>query len=54
MATKAMVATMASTVVSMMTMNNAARFAASGEGWVMPMVLMKAFAMKRRNFIFLR
>jgi hypothetical protein len=23
-------------------------------GWVIPMVLMKAFAMKRRNFMFLR
>jgi hypothetical protein len=52
MATKAIVATMASTVVSMITMNHAARFAASGEGCVIPMVLMKAFAMKRRNFMY--
>jgi len=35
----------ASTAVSMMTMNQAARFAACGEGWVIPMVLIKAFAM---------
>ena len=33
-----------------MKMNQAARFAALGEGWVMPMVLMKAFEMKRRSF----
>jgi len=51
MAKKAMVATAAMTAVSMVTMNKAARFAAWGEGWVMPMVLMKAFAMKWRNFI---
>ena len=35
----------------MMTMNQAARFAACGEGWVIPMVLMKAFEMNRRNFM---
>lgn len=52
MATNAMVATAASTTVSMMTMNHAARLAAWGEGWVIPMVLMKAFAMKCRNFMF--
>ena len=33
-------------------MNHAARFAACGEGWVIPMVLMKAFEMNRRRFIF--
>ena len=54
MATKAMVATTASTVVSMITINHAARFAASGEGWVIPMVLMNAFAMRRRNFMAFR
>lgn len=32
-------------------MNQAARLAARGEGWVMPMVLMKAFERKRRNFM---
>ena len=32
-------------------MNHAARFAAFGVGWVMPKVLMKAFAMRSRNFI---
>jgi hypothetical protein len=46
MATTAMVATAAITVVSMMKMNQAARFAACGEGWVIPMVLMNAFEMK--------
>jgi hypothetical protein len=51
MATNAMVATAAITVASMITMNQAARFAACGEGWVIPMVLMKAFEMSRRNFI---
>jgi len=45
MATIATVATAASTAASMMTMNHAARFAAWGEGWVIPMVLIKAFAM---------
>jgi hypothetical protein len=34
----------------MMNMNQAARVAALGEGWVMPMVLMKAFEMKSRSF----
>ena len=51
MARKAMVAMAARTAVSIVTMNKVARFAAWGEGWVMPMVLMKAFAMKWRNFI---
>jgi hypothetical protein len=51
MATIAMVATAAITVPSMMTMNHAARLAASGEGWVIPMVLMKAFAMMRMSFM---
>jgi hypothetical protein len=51
MATIAMVATAAITVVSMMTMNHAARLAASGEGWVIPMVLMKAFAMMWMSFM---
>ena len=46
-----MAATAARTAVSMVMMNNVARLAAWGEGWVMPMVLMKAFAMKWRNFI---
>lgn len=58
MARKAIVAIAARTAVSMVTMSgqikNAARFAAWGEGWVMPMVLMKAFAMKWRNFMLLR
>jgi hypothetical protein len=51
MAKIAMVATAAITAASMITMNHAARFAASGEGWVIPMVLMKAFAMSRMNFM---
>jgi hypothetical protein len=54
MAMMATEATAASTATSMITMNLAARFAASGEGWVIPMVLMKAFAMRRRNFIVIR
>jgi hypothetical protein len=49
-----MVATAAITAVSMMKMNQAARFAACGEGWVIPMVLMKAFATNRMNFMVLR
>ena len=53
MATTAMVTTAASTAESMMTMNQAARLAACGEGWVIPMVLIKAFAMKWMNFMFL-
>jgi hypothetical protein len=53
MATIAMVATPASTAESKMTMNQAARFAAWGEGWVIPMVLIKAFAMNWMNFMFL-
>lgn len=44
-------ATPTSTPASMIAMNQAARFAALGEGWVMPMVLMKAFERKRRNFM---
>ena len=54
MATTAMVTTAASTAESMMTMNQAARLAAWGEGWVIPMVLMKAFAMNWMNFMSLR
>ncbi len=54
MATIAMVITTASTALSMMKMNQAARFAACGEGWVMPMVLIKAFAMNWMNFMFVR
>ena len=50
MATMAMVATAASTSVSMVTMNQAARLSAWGEGCVMPMVLMNALEMRRRNF----
>jgi hypothetical protein len=50
MARSAMVTTTASTIDSMRKMNHAARFAALGEGCVMPMVLMKAFEMKRRSF----
>ena len=45
-----MVTTVARTADNMMKMNKAARLAALGEGWVMPMVLMKAFEMKRRSF----
>jgi hypothetical protein len=51
MATIAMVITTASTALSMMKMNQAARFAACGEGWVMPMVLIKAFAMNWMSFM---
>ena len=51
MAATAMVTTAASTAVSMMTMNKAARFAAWGEGWVIPIVLIKAFAMNWINFM---
>lgn len=47
----ATIATPISTKKSMMAMNQAARLAARGEGWVIPMVLMKAFEMKRRNFM---
>jgi hypothetical protein len=54
MATSAMVTTAASTAESMMTMNQAARLAACGEGWVIPMVLIKAFAMNWMNFMSLR
>ena len=54
MATIAMVATAAITAESKITMNQAARFAACGEGWVIPMVLIKAFAMNWMNFMFLR
>jgi hypothetical protein len=51
MATNAMVATPAITRESRATMNHAARFAFWGEGWVIPMVLMKAFAMSRMKFM---
>lgn len=51
MATIAMVATTESTAISMTTMNQAARFAACGEGRVIPMVLMKTFEMKSMNFM---
>ena len=54
MAMIAMVTTAASTAESKMTMNQAARFAACGEGWVIPMVLIKAFAMNWMNFMSLR
>ena len=54
MATTAMVTTAARTAESMMTMNQAARLAAWGEGWVIPMVLIKAFAMNWMNFIRVR
>ncbi|MCU1253082.1 MAG: hypothetical protein JWQ49_6111 [Edaphobacter sp.] len=54
MATTAMVMTAATTTESMMTMNQAARLAACGEGWVIPMVLIKAFAMNWMNFMSLR
>ena len=54
MATIAMVTTAARTAESMMTMNQAARLAACGEGWVIPMVLIKAFAMKWMNFMSVR
>ncbi len=47
----AMVTIAATTTVSIVRMNQAARLCACGEGWVMPMVLMNAFEMKRRNFI---
>jgi hypothetical protein len=49
-----MVAIAAATAESKATMNHAARFAASGEGWVIPMVLMKAFEMSRRSFMSLQ
>jgi hypothetical protein len=51
MARIAMVITPARTPASMVTMKNAARFASRGDGWVMPIVLMKAFEMSKRNFI---
>jgi hypothetical protein len=54
MATAAIVATAASTAKSMMKMNHAARFAAWGEGWVIPMVLIKAFEMNKMNFMAFR
>jgi hypothetical protein len=54
MARIAIVATAASTTVSIVTMNQAARFADLGEGWVIPMVLMKAFDMRRRSFTLFR
>jgi hypothetical protein len=51
MARIAMVMTPATTPASRVTMKNAARFASRGDGWVMPMVLMKAFEMSKRSFI---
>jgi hypothetical protein len=51
MARNAIVATPAITMESRITMNQAARLAAWGEGWVIPMVLIKAFAMSRMKFI---
>jgi hypothetical protein len=44
--------TATTTAKSRATMNQAARFAVCGEGWVIPMVLMKAFEMSRRRFMF--
>jgi hypothetical protein len=52
MARNAMVAIAAMTPASRMTMNHAARFAVCGEGWVIPIVLIKAFEMSRRRFTF--
>ena len=52
MARMAMVVTTAITAVSMMTMNHEARASAWGEGLVIPMVLMKAFAINPRSFMF--
>jgi hypothetical protein len=52
MARNAMVAIAAMTTASRVTMNHAARFAFCGEGWVIPIVLMKAFEMSRRRFTF--
>jgi hypothetical protein len=49
-----MVTMAAMTAESMITINQAARFAACGEGWVIPIVLMKAFEMSKMNFMFLR
>ena len=54
MATIATVATATITAESKMTMNHAARLAAWGEGWVIPMVLIKAFAMNWMNFMSLQ
>ena len=54
MANSAIEATRVMTAISMTTMNFAARFAASGEGWVIPIVLIKAFAMSRINFMVIR
>ena len=51
MARKAIVATPAITAASRITMNHAARLAASGEGWVIPIVLMKAVEISRIKFI---
>ena len=50
----AIVTTVATTADNMMKMNQAARLAALGEGWVMPMVLIKAFEMKWRSFTVIR
>jgi hypothetical protein len=52
MARNAMLPMRITTPESSARMNQAARFAACGEGWVIPMVLMKAFEMSRRRFIF--
>ena len=52
MAMNAMLAMAITTAASRATMNHAARFWPSGEGWVIPMVLMKAFEMSRRRFMF--
>jgi len=54
MPANAIVTTVLSTPHSMIKMNHAARFAAFAEGWVMPMVLMKAFEMKRSSFTLIR
>lgn len=51
MAKYAMTATTVITAASIATMNHAARFAACGDGCVIPIVLMKAFEIIRRNFI---
>ncbi len=52
MASNAMVVTAIRTAHNIVKMNQAARFAAFGEGCVMPIVLMNAFEMKRSSFTF--
>jgi hypothetical protein len=52
MAMNAMLAMAITTAESRATMNHAARFWLSGGGWVIPMVLMKAFEMSSRRFMF--